>query len=440
MNKPFLLWDRKFWPLCLTQFLGALNDNFFKNSLIILITFESLHLSEWSAEKLIALSAGIFIFPFFLFSAFAGQIADKYEKSRLMFYIKTLECGIMLLALIGFLMQSLFVLLPALFLMGFQSALFSPLKYSYMPQQLAGMENRQTKTGKLVSANALLQGFTFLAILLGTVFGGLTAAVPGKGIIYAGLGVLVLSVAGLCCSLFILKAPPAEPALKLNCNPFSSTGKLIYNILPSRDIRWTIFILAWFWFYGATLLSILPGYGKNILGGTEHTVTFLLSLLSVGIGLGCMICKKFSREKIKIKLALTGALGFSVFLFDLFLHSLFLSPAPKDPVTVVNFIKNPENLRVILDLTLIAFSGGLFFVPLMTYLQKISPAKELSRIIAGGNILDAAFMVLASVGLIICFNLNLKEPEIFCILSLLNLIVCFALYKFSKNLSPKNPY
>ena len=299
MNKPFILWDRKFWPLCLTQFLGALNDNFFKNSLIILITFESLNLSGWSAEKLIALSAGIFIFPFFLFSAVAGQIADKYEKSRLMFYIKTLECGIMLLALIGFLMQSLFVLLPALFLMGFQSALFSPLKYSYMPQQLnlAGTNNQHIRTEKLVSANALLQGFTFLAILLGTIFGGLTVAVPGKGIIYASLGTLVLSGAGLVFSLFILKAPPVAPDLKLNYNPFSSTGKLIYDIFPRRNIRWTLLILAWFWFYGATILSILPGYGKNILGGNEHTVTFLLSLLSLGIGIGCMICKNSQKEK-----------------------------------------------------------------------------------------------------------------------------------------------
>lgn len=422
-----LLRDRKFWPLCYTQFFGAFNDNFFKNALVILITFQSMSLVGLNSEQLIALCGGIFIFPFFLFSALAGQIADKYEKARLIIYIKTLEVFIMILAIIGFTTENLTILLTALLLMGLQSSLFSPLKYSYIPHQVA--------SHKLVEANALLQSTTFLAILIGTTFGGLIVAIPEKGTFYVSLGVLSLALVGFLFSLFIPKVPSVAPDLPLKYNPFTSTWNLICYIIPKKPILWTILSLAWFWFYGASLLSILPGYGKKILGGNEQVVTFLLTLFSIGIGLGCITCKKISQHKLKLGLAPIGALGLSLFLLDLSFHSYSIEYSNNELASFFNFIKNPKNFRTIFDLSMIAFSGGLFFVPLMTCLQKIAPKKNLSRIIAGGNIFDAVFMVIAAFFIITFFSIGLNEIEIFVILALLNLIITAFIYKLSKYLS-----
>ena len=424
MNHDSLIFNRKFWPLCCTQFFGAFNDNFFKNALIILITFQSMNLVGFSSEQLIALCGGIFIFPFFLFSAIAGQIADKYEKARIIIYIKILEFFVMALAVLGFMIESLPVLLLALFLMGLQSTLFSPLKYSYIPQQVT--------SDKLVEANALLQSFTFLAILIGTIFGGIVIALPEKGNLYVSMGVIGLAVIGFLFSLLIPRASSLTPELSFKYNPFTSTWNLICYVLTRKNIRWTILGLAWFWFYGATLLSLIPGYGKKVLGGDEQVVTFLLTLFSIGIGLGCMTCKVISRHKLKLGLIPIGALGLSVFLFDLFFQSHFADTSHQSPVRFMEFVKNPENFRIIFDFSMIAFSGGLFFVPLMTFLQKISPKQHLSRIIAGGNIIDAVFMVLAAFTLIMLFSLGLNETKIFLFLAVLNLIVAGFIYPSSK--------
>ena len=430
MNNTSLLQNRKFWPLCYTQFFGAFNDNFFKNALIILITFQSISLAGLSSEQLIALCGGIFIFPFFLFSALSGQVADKYEKAHLIIYIKVFEFFIMILAVTGFLIENLLILLTALFLMGLQSTLFSPLKYSYIPQQVS--------SHKLVEANALLQSSTFLAILLGTIFGGLIITIPKQGIFYVSLGIIGLAVIGFLFSLFIPKVSPVAPNLSVKYNPFTSTWNLILYILLKKNIRWTILGLSWFWFYGATLLSILPGYGKNTLGGNEQVVTFLLTLFSIGIGLGCMACKKISHNKLKLGLAPIGALGLSVFLFDLSFQSYLIDTSNTQFLSFFDFIKQSKNFRIIFDLSMIAFSGGLFFVPLMTFLQKTSPKQHLSRIIAGGNIFDAFFMVLAAITIIILFDIGLNEIEIFLFLALINLITVGFIYRLSKVFSKTN--
>ena len=431
MNNKSLLWNRKFWPLCCTQFFGAFNDNFFKNALIILITFQSITLAGLNPPQLIALCGGIFIFPFFLFSGLAGQTAEKYEKKQLIFYIKILEFFIMILAMTGFIMTSLPVLLLALFLMGLQSALFSPLKYSYMPQQIT--------SDKLVEANALLQSSTFLAILLGTIFGGLIIAIPGQGTFYVSMGIIGLAVIGILFSLFILKAPPRVTALSIQYNPFVSTWNLIRYVLPKKNIRWTILGLAWFWFYGAALLSLIPGYGKKVLGGNEQIVTFLLTLFSIGIGLGCLVCKRISHQKLKLGLAPIGALGLSLFLFDLCFHTYFMDNETRELIKFIDFIRDFKNFRIIFDLSMIAFSGGLFFVPLMTFLQKESPKQHLSRIIATGNIIDALFMVLSAAILITLFKLDFNEMEIFFFIALANLIVTGLIYKLSKHFSKTYP-
>ncbi len=372
-------------------------------------------LGGFSPEQLIALCGGIFIFPFFLFSALAGQMADKYEKARLIVYVKILEFFIMSLAVLGFMIGSLPVLLSALFFMGLQSSLFSPLKYSYIPQQVS--------SDKLVEANALLQSSTFLAILMGTIFGGIVVAIPGSGTFYVSIGVMGLSVIGLLFSVGIPKASSLDAKLSIQYNPFTATCNLIHYIFTKKNIRLPILGLAWFWFYGAALLSLIPGYGKKVLGGNEQVVIFLLTLFSIGIGLGCIACKMVSRHQLKLGLIPIGALGLSVFLFDLFFQFPNVTNSHQSLVMFKDFIKKPGSFRIIFDFSMIAFSGGLFFVPLMTFLQTTSSKPHLSRVIAGSNIIDAIFMVLASFTLIFLFSLGLNEPEIFLFLAVLNLIV-----------------
>ena len=421
MKNPSILFDKNFWPLWFTQFFGAFNDNFFKNALIILITFKSLNVAGLKPEQVIALCGGIFIFPFFLFSAWAGTIADKYEQSQLVKAIKVLECFIMILATWGFLTENLILLLKALFLMGLQSALFSPIKYSYIPQKL--------KFEKWVEANALLQSATFSAILFGTILGGLAIAAPQRGVFYVNTTILSLALIGLIFSCFIPKAKPLSPELTIPLNPFKSTWKLIQYILSDKNIRWTVFLLAWFWFYAAALIALTPVYGKNILKGNEPAVIFLLALFAVGIGIGCLFCKRISSNT--LKLVPLGALGLSLFLLDLFFQSQAISE--RSYLTFKNFISDSKNFRIFLDFVLIAFSGGLFFVPLITLLQKISPLKHLSRVIAGSNIVDSIYMVGSAGFLIFLFGQGLNEINIFLILALCNLVPTgFALFFIKK--------
>ena len=230
------------------------------------MAFQSLTLKGLSPEKLIALASGIFIFPFFLFSAVAGQIADRYEKSRLIVSVQGLEIFIMTVATLGFMTKNLMVLLTALFFMGLQSALFGPLKYAYAPQMLSEKS--------LVPANAFLQSATFLAILSGTLLGGMMVAVPERGIQYVCVGIIALAFLGFLFSLLILKAPPSEPSLHLQYNPFTSTKHLMDYVWQKPPIRFAVLCLSWFWFYGATMLALLPTYGKKVLGGNESVVVF----------------------------------------------------------------------------------------------------------------------------------------------------------------------
>ena len=428
MNKKSLLWDRKFWPLCCTQFLGAFNDNFFKNAMVILITFQSLSLAGLKPGQVIALCGGVFIFPFIVFSALAGQIADKHEKARLIRFIKVMEILIMGIAVTGFFLQSLTILMIALFLMGLQSTLFSPLKYSYMPLRL--------KPDRLIEANALFQSSTFLAILLGTLLGGLTIAIPDSGVIYTCVSIVFFAGLGFLFSLFILKTPPVGSNIPIQYNPFKATWNLMRYVWPKKNICGALLALAWFWFYGSALMALLPGYGKKVLGGNEHTVTGLLVLFCIGIGLGCIVCKRICRHKLRPGLVPLSALFLSVFLFDLFMHSYFADTTQRtSALSFWDFITHRQNLRAVMDLTLIAFSGGLFFVPLMTLIQQIAPKEHLSRVIAVGNIWDSIFIGLSALILITLMGLGLNEEIIFVLLAGGNLIVTFFIYRFCKTVT-----
>ena len=423
MNTFRLLRDNRFWPLFYTQFLGAFNDNLFKNSLVILITFKAVRLFGQSSSTLVAMCGGIFILPFFLFSATAGQVADRYERSKLIRIIKVVEIFVMLIAAAGFFFGNISLLLLVLFLMGTQSAFFGPIKYSYLPGVLDGED--------LVAGNALFQMGTFLAILLGTAIGGILISIDTYGDFFVGGAVVCFAIMGTWVSFFTKPLPVNDPNLKVEFNLIMPTIKIIKATRKNMVVFRSILGISWFWFIGAALLSLFPSYGRDVLHGDESVVTLLLSLFSIGIGAGSMLCKRLSGDKLELGLVPMGAIGLSLFTLDLFLvgypdKNLQYSGML---MTIGEFFQSPGSWRVIFDLVGLALFGGFYIVPLMTLIQERSEKKFLSRIIAGNNIMNALGMVLSAGVLILFIKLKLTIPQVFLAISGLNLLV--AIYIFT---------
>ena len=412
-----LLGARRFAPFFWTQALGAFNDNVFKNALVILVTFGIAGLSDDQRALYVNLAAGLFILPFFLFSAFAGQLAEKYEKARLIRGIKLLELGIALLAAMGLAMQSVPFLLAVLFLLGLQATLFGPVKYAILPQHLHHTE--------LVGGNALVEAATFLAILLGTMLGGWLVTVPG-GAAWVGGTVIAVAVIGYLSSRAVPLAPAAAPELVMRWNPVTETLRNIAFTRGNRTVFLSVLGISWFWFYGAMFLSQLPAYTKLTLGGGEQVVTLLLTVFSLGIGLGSLLCERLSGRKVEIGLVPLGSIGLTVFGVDLY----FAAPGVAEG-TVLGaraFIATVGNHRVLWDLLLIGVFGGFYIVPLYALIQTRSEASHRSRIIAGNNILNAAFMVVAA-GLAIGFlKAGLSVPQLLLVTALMNAAVALFIY------------
>ena len=386
MTQSSLLRQRRFLPFFLTQFFGAFNDNVYKNALVVLITFQAARYTEMSAGVLVNLAAGLFILPFFLFSATAGQLADKFEKSHLMRLIKLAEIGIMGLAATAFALDSLTLMLATLFLMGAQSSLFGPVKYAILPQHLAETE--------LVGGNALVESGTFVAILVGTIAGGVMIALPA-GTVWVSVAVLTLALAGYLASRGIPRAPAADAGLRINWNPLTQTWRTIGFTRSNRTVFLSVLGISWFWFYGALFLSQFPGYAKTVLGGDEYAVTLLLAVFSVGIGAGSLLCERLSGKHVEIGLVPFGSIGLTLFALDLW----WASPAPGalgEALPFATVLAQPATWRVLFDLLMIGLFGGFFIVPLYALIQSRSAPSHRSRIIAGNNILNALFMVVAA--------------------------------------------
>jgi 1-acyl-sn-glycerol-3-phosphate acyltransferase len=417
-----LLRDRRFSPVFWTQFFGAFNDNIFKNALVIFITIRDFSIGGVSSQQMVALCGGIFILPFFLFSATGGQLADKVSKSRLMMWIKVWEILVMAIGAYGFLSGSLLLLLVTLFFMGLHSAFFGPVKYSILPQLL--------RKDELVSGNAYVEMGTFLAILLGTILGGALIAHSQYGTWLVGVAVLIVAVLGWYSSMRLVPLAPVAPALRLQLNPVVPTWQSVKRITQTRSIFLSILGISWFWFFGAAILSILPAYCKDFLHGDEALITLFLALFSVGIGIGSILCGRLSARKLELGLVPLGSLGISLFSFELFLagrpDALVASSAGH--VTILGLLASAGGWRIVIDLLLLAIFGGFFIVPLYTLIQQRSEETERSRIIAGNNILNALFMVVAALLLVLLFHLNFTIPQIFLILALLNLGVATYIY------------
>jgi MFS family permease len=398
-----LLKARRFAPFFATQFLGAFNDNLFKNALIVLLTFQAASWTALAPEVLTNLAAGIFILPFFLFSATAGQLADKYDKAKLARLVKLLEIVIMGVALLGFSLHSLSVLLTALFLLGLHSTLFGPVKYAILPQHLRERE--------LVGGNALVEAGTFVAILIGTLAGGLLAGAAGHPtwVAYAGL---VIAVFGYLFSRGIPAAPAPAPELVVSLNPLSETWRNIGFARQNRTVFLSILGISWFWLYGALFLAQFPAYAKNVLGGSESSVTLLLAVFTIGIGLGSLLCERLSAGHVEIGLVPFGSIGLTLFGIDLAFASPALLPAGA-PLPLTSLLALHETWRVLFDLFALGLFGGFFIVPLYALIQLRSAPEQRARIIAANNILNSLFMVVGSLAAAGLLADGLSIPALF---------------------------
>ncbi len=407
-----LLSQRRFLPYFLTQFFGAFNDNVFKNALVIMIAYKT---TVGNSDVLINFAFGLFILPFFLFSAFAGQIADKFEKSTLIRYIKAAECVIMGLAALGFLLNSIPLLLAVLFLMGAQSTLFGPIKYGYLPEKLDGHE--------LVGGNGLVESSTFLAILLGTILGGFLIAMESVWPI--SVMVLLIAACGLASAWAIPQCLPADAGIQLNWNLWKASAKNLRFLPQNRVVFLAVLGISWFWFYGSVFLAQMPNFSKKILLGDEHVVTAMLTMFSVGIGLGSLLCEKLSGRRVEIGLVPIGALGLAIFGWDLAMAGHAWSHA--EAVSFSEFIHLGAAWRVAMDLVMIGLFGGLYIVPLYSLIQERSDKSHVSRVIAGNNIINALFMVVAAVlGMVLLSYVRI--PGLFMVTVGLHLLVCLYIF------------
>jgi hypothetical protein len=414
-----LLKQRRFLPFFITQALGAFNDNVYKNALISIITFQIVTTSSQQSGVLINLAAVLFILPFFLFSALAGQLAEKYKKSGLIRKVKLLEVAIMLSAAAAFYFNSLVALFVLLFFMGLQSTLFGPIKFAILPQHL--------KESELIGGNALIESGTFLAILIGMIVGNSVIALPEYGSVIISITVVLLAVSGYLASRYIPETPATAPDLKLNWNVFSETLNNFRFMRQNRAVFLSVLGISWFWFFGATILAQLPNYTKHTLGGTESVLTLMLAAFSIGIGLGSLLCEKMSGQKIEIGLVPLGAIGMTFFSIDLYFANNTTDAQPL--LSLVQFIEQPGSWHVILDAALIGVFSGFFIVPLQAMIQQRCERSHLSRVIAGTNILNALFMVLSGVMAIALISLGLSIPEIILVTGVLNVLVSLYIFK-----------
>lgn len=413
-----LLQTRRFMPLFVTQFLGALNDNLLKNALVVLLTFQAAQWTTLPAALLANLAAGVFILPFFLFSATAGQLADKYDKARLARLSKVAEIVIVLIAGLGFALHSLTVLMVSLFLLGLQATFFGPVKYAILPQHL--------REDELVGGNALIEAGTFVAILLGTLLGGLLAGVGGATAVITLVG-LVIAVVGYVASRKIPPAAPPAPDLAINLNPLSETWRSIQFARESRAVFLSILGISWFWLYGALFLSQFPAYTKDVLGGGETAVTMLLAIFTLGIGVGSLLCEKLSAGRVELGLVPFGSIGLTLFGLDLAFASP-LAPTAAQPLGALALLAQPGIVHVLADLFLIGLFGGFFIVPLYALVQSRSSAAHRARVIAANNIFNALFMVAGAAAAALLLHAGLSIPALFGVAAFCSGVVAIFIY------------
>lgn len=418
MKARSLIFKKRFGPLFWALFFGALNDNFLKNALVLLITYKSLTIWGLPPAQMVALSGGIFILPFFLFSSLAGQLADKYEKSQIVRITKIAEIILMAVASYGFLHEQYSLLIVVLFFMGVHSTFFGPVKYSILPQHLSASE--------LVTGNALVELGTFISILIGTITGGVLITMQPRGAVYVSAGLLFASIMGYFSSRFLMPAPSFDSSLKINLNPFTPLKQIVNLTRKVRSVYLSVLGISWFWLFGSVILSLLPIYTKDLLSGSESVVTFFLAIFTIGVAVGSVLCDRLSFNRLELGLVPLGSFFVTVFTLD-----LAAIGQPYGEVTslgILDFLAQPSGIRISFDLFMLSVASGFMIVPLYTLIQQRSDPKYRSRIVAGNNILNALFMVVGAVGLTLLLRIDYSITKIFAILGAANLLVSLYIY------------
>ena len=420
-NQFALLTQRRFAPFFWTQFSGAANDNLFKFAFTVMVTYQ-LSVS-WLPPALAGLAIGaLFILPFLLFSATSGQLTDKFEKTRVMRFVKNLEIAIMLIAAAGFLSNNVSIQVPVLlgctFLMGLHSTLFGPVKFAYLPQALTERE--------LTGGNGMVEMGTFVAILLGNIAGGVLVAVPSVGVHYVALACVLLAVAGRVAAQFIPLAPATDPHLTINWNPVTETWRNLALAHGNVVVFRSMLGISWMWFFGAVFLSQFPSFAKEVMHGNEQVASLLLVVFSIGIATGSLLCEALSRRHVEIGLVPLGAIGMSVFAVDLYFASRGLPSVPL--MGLATFVAQPAHWRVLLDLALLSLFAGLYSVPMYALIQLRSQPTHRARIIAANNILNAMFMIVSAILAGALLKAEFRIPQIFLFVGLANAVVAFYIF------------
>jgi acyl-[acyl-carrier-protein]-phospholipid O-acyltransferase / long-chain-fatty-acid--[acyl-carrier-protein] ligase len=418
-----LLGSRRFGPLFAAQFLSAFNDNAVKNALVLMIAYSTNAASQKSAEILIPLAGGLFILPFFLCSATAGQLADQRDKAWLIRLIKLSEVGLMLIAAAGVLAGSTTGLLGVLCVMGIEAALFGPLKYAILPDLLP--------PGELVLGNALIEAGTFVAILLGTIAGVLIAGRHGA-VLVAGL-IMAVALAAWATSLLIPPINPAAPNIRLEWNLFAATGGIIRGAAGEKIPFIAMLGISWFWLAGAVYLSQFPAYVRFSLGGKEVVVTLFLTVFTIGIAIGSLFCSRILGGRISARTVPWGAFGIGLFSIDLWLASPSgMAGGALAPLGA--FLLAPAHWRIVVDLLGMSMSGGIFIVPLYVLLQAASPRAHRARTIAANNVINAGGMVIAALATVALIAAGVSVPGLFLLTGAATLIIALWFWRLLPSL------
>lgn len=433
-NNEHLLSTRRFLPMFITQFFGALNDNVYKQALLLVITYGWINQQAADVSTLNNLAALLFILPYFIFSATAGQIADKFERSQLIRGIKVLEIVIMLIGSAGFLLGNLWLLLLALFMMGTHSTFFGPIKYAILPEIL--------KPNELMSGNALFQSGTSIAILVGMILGGAVISMSQGNLIWISLTVVIIAILGYLSSRFILKQKVSSPDLKIDWNFFRTSFQ---TLKYAKSIPLIFMILlgnSWYWFYGATYLTQIPQLTQQNLHASENVVSLLLTFFSVGIGVGSLLCRRIGGSEVNIKMVPIGSIGLTLFAFYLALSLAFVPERTGAMMNVADMFNHGAiYYHVMLAVTLLGISGGFYIVPLYAMMQAYSPRSHRARVVAANNILNAVFMVSSAIfSIIILSVLKIDIKILFSITAVLSAgFTLWLLYRLKPMLKTVQP-
>lgn len=414
-----LLTKRRFLPLFITQFLGAFNDNVYKNALVVLFSYVIGHKIGLDPKILVTVTGTLLIVPMILFSATAGLLADKFEKSRAIRLFKGAEIILMLLGGIGFYYENITLLLTVLFFMGMQSTFFGPIKYSILPTHLEKSE--------LIAGNGLIEMGTFLSILIGNILGAIVVSMPG-GILYAAATVISIAVIGFIACLFIPKAPSPSPNLPVTWNFIKTTWEVISYVRTKKDIYLCILAISWFWLLGFVFLSQFPNLAKFVVGGNEQVFILFLTIFSLGVGIGSCMCNRLLNGNIEATFVPLSAIAMSVFTIDMCLAcNLAYANLPANFTnnlqTPIQFLSSWNNIRIAIDMLLVSICGGIYIVPLYAILQDRGEKKHKARIIGANNILNAFFMAFGALGTIALFKWDFTLPQVFLTVAIINLLV-----------------